>query len=164
MIFRNLPPPREESKRKRTPKRKFDIEASLNPDELPSDEEKYSWSGNERRGSGDHEPLVQEPIVQIIEGETTDEIDEQINAAEETELFYQLSSVVQMKSKDHVSILGNAKQQIDELNDTSAQLQRALHMEMARNVKLKKELDERKKPPIKLKIQHGKSILQSTEC
>lgn len=166
---KNLPPPREESKRKRTPKRKFDIEASLNPDEIPSDDEStmYSYNGNDRRGSNDHEPLIQEPIVQIIEGETTHEIDEQINQAEEAELFNQLSSVVEMTTNadDHKLILGNAKQQIDELNDTSAELQRALHMEMAKNVKLKKELDERKKPPIKLKIQHGKSILQTTnEC
>ena len=46
------------------------------------------------------------------------------------------------------------------ISSVSAELQKGLHMEMSRNQQLKQDLEKCKQPPIKLKIQHGKSILQ----
>ncbi len=170
-----MPPPREESKRRRTPKRKFAIEDSLDPDEIQNgDDDLYEYNDHRRSSQNENtftvkqEPLISEPIVQIHEMEEahssidTEEA-KKISEAEEAELFSQLGTVVTLASNSRVKILQKAKLEIDELNDVSAELQKALHMEMARNQQLKSDLEGREKPPIKLIIQHGKTILQS-EC
>ena len=164
-----MPPPREESKRKRTPKRKFAIEETIDPADVSSDDEKDT---EERRYSLDEKSFVQEPIVQpMIPNkplETSESKENQkVRIKQENELIDKLGTVVKSPEEKNKSILAKAKVEIDRLNKISAELQRALHMEKARNQQLKKQLENEEKamqpPPIKMKIQHGKALLQS-EC
>ena len=49
--------------------------------------------------------------------------------------------------------------EIESLNEESAKLNKLLHMEKAKNMKFKQQMDEIKRPPLKLKIAHGKSSI-----
>ena len=139
----------------------------------------YDYS---RRYSSDAEPLIQEQsqetnfeispektrqITTVKDNNDEDVINEtpqqrRIRLHEESELFSQLSKIVKLPRKSKTDILARAKAQIETLNAISADLQKGLHMEMSKNQQLKKELEKCKQPPIKLKIQHGKSILQDS--
>ena len=74
-------------------------------------------------------------------------------------LFSGLSKIVKLPRKSKADIMIRAKEQIEKLTEVSSELQRQLHMEMSRNQQLKNELERCQQPPIKLKIQHGKSVL-----
>merc|ERR1712051_1043837 len=75
---KNLPPPiaRSLSGRKRTPKRKFAIDESLDPDNIPSDDDgtnvSVNWNGENSennslmRSYSSDEPLIQEPSTHRI--------------------------------------------------------------------------------------------------
>ena len=78
---------------------------------------------------------------------------------EESALFIGLSKIVKLPGKSKADIMIRAKEQIEKLTEVSSELQRQLHMEMSRNQQLKNELERCQQPPIKLKIQHGKSVL-----
>ena len=144
--------------------------------------ESSDYDYNSRRYSSDAEPLIQEkhaqePNIEMLEktrqitpvNDNSDEdvVNEtpqqrRIRLHEESELFSQLSKIVKLPRKSKTDILARAKAQIETLNAVSADLQKGLHMEMSKNQQLKKELEKCKQPPIKLKIQHGKSILQNS--
>merc|ERR1712051_1103863 len=215
---KNLPPPiaRSLSGRKRTPKRKFAIDESLDPDNIPSDDDGTSvsvnWNGENSennslmRSYSSDEPLIQEPSTHRIKiksepririksetrvmpdfddsmdleatpdtshNDTNDNSDDQINEdnlketpkerrarkREESALFSGLSKIVKLPRKSKADIMIRAKEQIEKLTEVSSELQRQLHMEMSRNQQLKNELERCQQPPIKLKIQHGKSFL-----
>ena len=83
-----------------------------------------------------------------------------ISKAEESELFKLLGTIVQVK-ESRVEILKKAKLEVDELNQVSALLQRNLHMEMAKNQRLKKEMEDSSKPSIKIKIQLNKNSVEA---
>ena len=55
--------------------------------------------------------------------------------------------------------LGFFQHEIESLNEESAKLNKLLHMEKAKNMKFKQQMDEIKRPPLKLKIAHGKSSI-----
>ena len=224
---KNLPPPiaRSLSGRKRTPKRKFAIDESLDPDNIPSDDDgtnvSVNWNGENSennslmRSYSSDEPLIQEPSTHRIKikseprvksetreprirmksetrvmpdfddsmdleatpdtshNDTNDNSDDQINEdnlketpkerrarkREESALFSGLSKIVKLPRKSKADIMIRAKEQIEKLTEVSSELQRQLHMEMSRNQQLKNELERCQQPPIKLKIQHGKSVL-----
>jgi len=223
---KNLPPPiaRSLSGRKRTPKRKFAIDESLDPDNIPSDDDgtnvSVNWNGENSENSlmrsySSDEPLIQEPSTHRIKSEprvrvksetreprvrmksetrvmpdfdnsmdldetadtshndTNDTTVDQINEdnleetpkerrarkREESALFSGLSKIVKLPRKSKADIMIRAKEQIEKLTEVSSELQRQLHMEMSRNQQLKNELERCQQPPIKLKIQHGKSVL-----
>merc|ERR1712051_783270 len=215
---KNLPPPiaRSLSGRKRTPKRKFAIDESLDPDNIPSDDDgtnvSVNWNGENSennslmRSYSSDEPLIQEPSTHRIKikseprirvksetrvmpdfddsmdleatpdtshNDTNDNSDDQINEdnlketpkerrarkREESALFSGLSKIVKLPRKSKADIMIRAKEQIEKLTEVSSELQRQLHMEMSRNQQLKNELERCQQPPIKLKIQHGKSFL-----
>ena len=216
---KNLPPPiaRSLSGRKRTPKRKFAIDESLDPDNIPSDDDgtnvSVNWNGENSennslmRSYSSDEPLIQEPSTHRIkikseprvrvksetrvmpnfdnsmdldeptpdtsQNDTNDATFDQINEdnldetpkerrarkQEESALFSGLSKIVKLPRKSKADIMIRAKEQIEKLTEVSSELQRQLHMEMSRNQQLKNELERCQQPPIKLKIQHGKSVL-----
>ena len=215
---KNLPPPiaRSLSGRKRTPKRKFAIDESMDPDNIPSDDDgtnvSVNWNSGENsenslmRSYSSDEPLIQEPSTRprikseprvrvksetrvmpdfdnsmdlnetpdtASYNDTNDTIVDQINEdnleetpkerrarkREESALFSGLSKIVKLPRKSKADIMIRAKEQIEKLNEVSSELQKQLHMEMSRNQQLKNELERCQQPPIKLKIQHGKSVL-----
>ena len=100
-------------------------------------------------------------IVDSIDENNLNETPQQRRARkrEESELFSSLSKIVKLPRKSKADIMDRAKEQIEKLTNVSAELQKGLHMEMSRNQRLKNELERCQQPPIKLKIQHGKSVL-----
>lgn len=202
--FRNLPPPREESGRKRTPKRKFAIEESVNPLEVPSDDDKGKSDSEDkdtttpkikRKRSRSSLPDVissdalsiyehsltsnEEFILEDINKTTTESgrnraEEERLRRQVEAELFNDIkflmlgdmftkSTTVIDTNEKKIKLLKWARNEVDRLNEVSARLNKMLHMEKARNQQLVSNLDACMKPPIKLKIQNGKSILPA-EC
>ena len=114
-----------------------------------------------------------EATPDTFHNDTNDNSDDQINEdnlketpkerrarkREESALFSGLSKIVKLPRKSKADIMIRAKEQIEKLTEVSSELQRQLHMEMSRNQQLKNELERCQQPPIKLKIQHGKSVL-----
>lgn len=152
------PPLRETSKRNRTPKRKFAIEETMDSGEIQSDEEMPS-----------EDMLMPEPVVEITEAH--EDLDDDV-ILNEMECLNGLKSVVWDNRgnadslEKQLKVVNMAQKEIEALNDVSAELQKSLHMEKAKNLQLKQKVDNEnnKKPkvaPIKIKITGRKSAVLS---
>ena len=109
--------------------------------------------------------MVQEPVCELVEASEQNEQRSEQSEREENEFFNVLKSTVNANFNKRASILKKAQVEIDQLNSTSSRLQKSLHMEMAKNQQLKQKLENSMKPPIKIKIQNGKTILpNANEC
>ena len=128
----------------------------MDPGEIPSDDEKEEYYD---------EPLMPEPVVEITEAHPDDES----TVLSELECMNGLKSVVwnnrgNMEGIDkQMKVIMMAQKEIEALNEISAELQRSLHMEKAKNLQLKQRMETGMKPklaPIKIKITNGKSVLK----
>ena len=122
----------------------------MDPGEIPSDDD---------QDQEEDYPMIPEPVVEITEAHQ--DYDNAI--LDELECLKGLKSVVGDKSADkQLKVVLTAQKEIEALNEISSDLQKALHMEKAKNLQLKQKVEKCMKPPlapIKIKISNGKTIL-----
>ena len=150
-------PLRETSKRNRTPKRKFAIEETMDSGEIQSEDEQDM--------PNEDMMLIPEPVVEITEAHEEDDENVILN---EMECLNGLKSVVWDNRgnvdtlEKQLKVVNMAQKEIEALNEISAELQKSLHMEKAKNLQLKQKVEKDTKngpkvAPIKIKITGKKS-------
>ena len=148
---------RETSKRNRTPKRKFAIEETMDSGEIQSEDEQDM--------PNEDMMLIPEPVVEITEAHEEDDENVILN---EMECLNGLKSVVWDNRgnvdtlEKQLKVVNMAQKEIEALNEISAELQKSLHMEKAKNLQLKQKVEKDAKngpkvAPIKIKITGKKS-------
>ena len=148
---------RETSKRNRTPKRKFAIEETMDSGEIQSEDEQDM--------PNEDMMLIPEPVVEITEAHEEDDENVILN---EMECLNGLKSVVWDNRgnvdtlEKQLKVVNMAQKEIEALNEISAELQKSLHMEKAKNLQLKQKVEKDTKSgpkvaPIKIKITGKKS-------
>jgi DNA-directed RNA polymerase subunit L len=203
-----------DNKRKITPKRKFAIEDMLDSSDIQDPEPLETESEEEEEpeevpeedepedDSSDDEPQMNlEPIVEITVGmvggkqRLGKDLEEKKRRKMERDLFQELRQLmtddgyeVRNTKSGKSQLISWAKEKVEDLAEKSGSLQRALHMEKARSLKLaelKNQLNDQEEeeeddedsaddviesndtsksqPPIKIRITNGRSVVP-IEC